>query len=407
MDHSILKTLLSHQFFTENLPRLHENLFESDSKEVFRTITAGHESYGRDLSLNDIKALWTNSHPVATEAQRGNLLRFIDQIESAHTLSEDISGDVIYGLWQRQAGTHIADLGLQISEGKTEAFEALAEKVDSYRKGFTPSQNYEFTTSDTEELLKTASNSSRWKFNIPPLFNKVYGIGSGEFASVFAVPNAGKTAFMITLCFAPGGFADQGAKVLYVVNEEKSQTTKLRSQMCRSGMAVQDVELDPLKVKKAWQDIDERSFFLDIHEWSLSQLDELTRFVEPDIIVVDQADKLNIKGSFGASHERLRELYRCLREYAKRNSAAVFAMSQASNEARGKSSITPFEMEGSKIGKSAELDLIIGIGATEPDFVQDQEPDYTRYLTIGKNKLNGWHGQIVCFLEAGISRYVV
>jgi hypothetical protein len=78
-------------------------------------------------------------------------------------------------------------------------------------------------------------------------------------------------------------------------------------------------------------------------------------------------------------------------------------MSQASNEARGKTRLSPFEMEGSKIGKSAELDLIIGIGALE----SDGEPDMTRYLTIGKNKLNGYHGTVTCYLQGEISRYVV
>jgi hypothetical protein len=30
----------------------------------------------------------------------------------------------------------------------------------------------------------------------------------------------------------------------------------------------------------------------------------------------------------------------------------------------------------------------------------------TRYLTIGKNKLNGWHGTVSCYLQDKISRYV-
>lgn len=407
LDHLILRTLLSNEFYTENSRRLNESLFDAECREIFKTIVLGHEKYGRDLTIDEIRLLYANEHPVSTEAYRATLNTVIDSVADASSLSEDIAIDTIKGLWQRQAGTKIANLGLEISEGKLEAFDSLVDQIDAYKAGFAPTEQYEFTTSDTTALLEVASNKSRWKFNIPPLHDKVYGIGPAEFASVFAVPNAGKTAFMVTLCFAPGGFADQGAKVLYVVNEEKSQKTKLRSQMSRSGMAAADVELDPHKCLQKWSDIDDRVFMLDIHEWSLAQLDEVTRFVEPDIVVIDQADKVNIKGNFGASHERLRELYRCLREYAKRHDAAVFAMSQASNDARGKTRITPFEMEGSKIGKSAELDLIIGIGAVEQDGVQNTEPDYTRYLTVGKNKLNGWHGQVTCFLEAEISRYVV
>ena len=82
-------------------------------------------------------------------------------------------------------------------------------------------------------------------------------------------------------------------------------------------------------------------------------------------------------------------------------------MSQASNDARGKLRVSPFDMEGSKIGKFAELDLAIGIGANEQGDQPDTEPDMTRCLTIGKNKLNGWHGPIMCMLDAKVSRYVV
>jgi hypothetical protein len=63
-------------------------------------------------------------------------------------------------------------------------------------------------------------------------------------------------------------------------------------------------------------------------------------------------------------------------------------------------------MEGSKIGKMAELDLCIGIGKHEQGDVDDSEPDNTRYLTVSKNKLSGWHGTIICSLEGDTSRYV-
>jgi hypothetical protein len=57
-------------------------------------------------------------------------------------------------------------------------------------------------------------------------------------------------------------------------------------------------------------------------------------------------------------------------------------------------------MEGSKIGKASEADLIIGIGKTEvePD-------DEIRHLTISKNKISGWHGTIATKIHPQISRY--
>ena len=353
-----------------------------------------------------MSALYDNDNPVATEAYKVGVRDLIDVIKHTEVIASDVAEDLVRGLWQRSIGDMIASLSVDVGEGNIDAWHRILELTDRYRNGFTPEKKYDFTTDDTEALLETASDAARWKFNLKPLHDKVYGIGGGEFASVFATPNVGKTAMMVTLCFGPEGFAEQGARVLYCVNEEKSERTKLRGQMCRAGMNVQEVALDPQKARRIWNEISDNVFMLDVHEYSMEELDELAATVDPDIIVIDQADKLNIRGKFNASHERLRELYRSLREFAKRHDAAVFAMSQASNEARGKTRVSPFEMEGSKIGKSAELDLILGIGAMEQDDVIDSEPDMTRFITVGKNKLNGWHGTVSCFLDGKISRYV-
>jgi hypothetical protein len=56
-------------------------------------------------------------------------------------------------------------------------------------------------------------------------------------------------------------------------------------------------------------------------------------------------------------------------------------------------------MEGSKIGKAAEADFIIGISKSGTPL------DPMRTLTVSKNKLTGWHGQVVCSLDADIARY--
>lgn len=403
MDNILLKKMLNHEFYVSNKSRFIDTLFDNEARDLFQTIDAGHTCYQKDITTTELRALYDNAFPVATEAYKAGVYKAIHEIATVEEVSDDVAKDVITGMWQRAAGTDIANLGLEISEGSSDAFSKLSDLLDKYRGGFTPDIKYEFTTSNTEDLLTNASDASRWKFNLKPLHEKVYGIGPAEFASVFATPNVGKTAMMVTLCFGPDGFADQGAKVLYVVNEEKSERTKLRAQMCRSGMTLEEIELNPGKAYRKWQEIDDKVYMLDIHEFTLDQLKEVAEFVEPDIIVIDQGDKLNISGKFGASHERLRELFRSLREFSKKANAAVITMSQASNEARGKTRLSPFEMEGSKIGKSAELDLIIGIGALETD----GEPDMTRYLTIGKNKLNGYHGTVTCFLQGEISRYVV
>jgi hypothetical protein len=78
----------------------------------------------------------------------------------------------------------------------------------------------------------------------------------------------------------------------------------------------------------------------------------------------------------------------------------LIGVSQASNDASGRTRLDYSMMEGSKIGKAAEADLIIGIGKDQDD------ESITRYLTVSKNKLSGWHGTILAQIQPEISRYV-
>ena len=93
-----------------------------------------------------------------------------------------------------------------------------------------------------------------------------------------------------------------------------------------------------------------------------------------------------------------------MRELAKKHQCALLTVSQASNEARGRTRLSGFDMEGSRIGKMAENDLVVGVGRHENS--EDDEPDNTRYLTVSKNKLSGWHGTVICRIQPEISRYV-
>ena len=52
--------------------------------------------------------------------------------------------------------------------------------------------------------------------------------------------------------------------------------------------------------------------------------------------------------------------------------------------------------------KGAEADLILGIGKHNGDN-EDGEVDNTRFLTISKNKLSGFHGTIPVMLEPDVA----
>ena len=97
-----------------------------------------------------------------------------------------------------------------------------------------------------------------------------------------------------------------------------------------------------------------------------------------------------------AHDEKLRQIYLKFREVCKRHDNGI-GISQASADVRIEPT-SPMLMENSKTGAAGRLDYVGKQDITDHN-------DTRRYLTISKNKLTGFHGNIVCNLETDTSRY--
>ena len=405
MQTSLLNSLLSADFYEQNKSRLKETLFDDRCSEVFKLIAEAHSKYSHDLTVSDILAIWKAKHPAATNTDRTQFTDLVAAVADADPLSPDIASDVIDNLWKQETGREIAKLGISMSEGRYEAMDMLKRLLEKVGEHYVSDDFGEPVTDDIYTLLAEASVDARWKFNIETLSRNVYGIGPSAFGIVFARPETGKTAFVVSLAAAPNGFCQQGAKVLYLGNEEAARRTKLRAVQAWAGLTKAEVHDNPDLAMTRYLAIRDRLVMKDIQEKDLAWVDAYIGYIKPDVVIIDQLDKVNLTGSFNASHERLRELYRQARGMAKRHEVALIGLSQASADAEGRTRLDFSMMEGSKTGKAAEADLIIGIGKHSSQ--DDDEPNTTRFLNVSKNKLSGYHGVIACNIEPEISRYVV
>jgi replicative DNA helicase len=155
--------------------------------------------------------------------------------------------------------------------------------------------------------------------------------------------------------------------------------------------------------QRVWAQIKDNISMFDTVDWSIEDIDAHCEKHRPDIIVIDQLDKINVTGTFARTDEKLRKIYTSVREIAKRRECAVIAISQASADADNRNSISFSQMENSKTGKAAEADLIIGIGRNANSDTENR----IRTLCVSKNKINGYHGEPSCTIRRSISRYEV
>lgn len=408
MHQSLLKNCLENLFFEENKARLRPSLFDEETREIYKTIACMHNCFGKDITALDLFAYWKSKNPSGTQAWDAAIEDHINSISNAPEIDPEIASDVIERLWRQHTGLDVCDLGILMSQGKDEAMDQLKQLVAKVGDGYLPDEFGDPVTDDIYELLATVSDENRFKFNIETLSREVYGIGRGEFGVIAAYSNVGKTALAISLCAAPSGFCQQGAKVLYIANEEFGKRTKLRAIQAYTGMTQQEVFEDPAGAAARYSGIKDRLIFQDAQGWDITMLEAFIEKQCPDLVVIDMADKIALLDKFNSGHERLRELYYRLRECAKKANGglgcAVIGVSQASAEAEGKTRLTPTMLEGSKVGKIAECDILIGIGKMNSP---DDPDDPTRWITVMKNKISGYHGTVMCRLEGKVSRYVV
>ena len=402
MEKQLINLLLKKEFYSKNKSKVGKTVFTNGVGSFYDTIKKAHDKYpDTDLDVDEVSLLHTDVYnPALTRAAKTNFLNLIEDIKSENIPNIDVASDILDSVYKRSLAHKIAIEATNIYNGGDSNFSTIQNLIDSVQNEV--QEDSETVTDDIHTLIKEIDADTQYKFgDIPDLRRLVKGVGRGNLVIVFARPETGKTAFWVSLVANRNGFASQGAKVHALVNEEPAVRTQMRLISCWTGMTKDEIVNDVDKAKEEWNKIKSNVKILDTVDWDLDQIDSHCKTHKPDILVVDQLDKVSISGSFARTDEKLRAIYTGAREIAKRNDCCVVAVSQASAEAHGRTELSFDMMENSKTGKAAEADLIIGIGQQN---TVDSESTL-RTLCVSKNKITGWHGRIDCVINPFLSRY--
>ena len=399
MEKELIKLLLNKNFYDKNKSKLSKEFFTNGTGALYETIQSAHQDSDQDLSIGEVSTLHLEVYnPALSKAARDNFDVLINEIKDIELPNEKIAQNIIRSLFKRGIAQHVAQIATDIYNGSDIDFSEIKKHLDVT---FEEVNEYEYVTGNIDNLLDQLKDNTKWKFNLAPLSDKVNGVGDGNLVIIFARPEAGKTAFWVNLVSGVDGFASQGAKVCALINEEPAVRTQMRLINAHTGMTFDEIRADKVEANRRWAEIRKNIKILDTVDWSLDSVDEFVQKEKPDILVVDQLDKVNVKGSFARTDEKLRAIYTGAREIAKRNNCCVIAVSQASADGHGKFELTFDMMEGSKTGKAAEADVIIGVGHRDKLDTDER----VRSLAISKNKITGWHGQLHCTIVPELSRY--
>jgi archaellum biogenesis ATPase FlaH len=248
-----------------------------------------------------------------------------------------------------------------------------------------------------ETLFATAFNKENLVKIYPKSLNERLdgGVLPGTHILIFANTEMGKTLVAINMV---AGFLHQKLPTLYVGNEDPCENILLRLGTRLSGMNKYEIRDNP---KKAQELIDSRSAGLftiaPLAPGTFAQISSLVRKYAPKVVVLDQLRNLDVK-----SENRTQALERAAteaRNLAKRFGLVVVSITQAGDSASGKAQLGTGDVDSSNVGIPGQMDVMIGVGATEEMLRQN-----VRMLSFPKNKVSGNHQPITVTVDPQLSK---
>ena len=395
IEKQVIALCLRKEFWDKAKNILSKEMFPKEYSTIFDTINSSQQKYEVDLTVDELLALHRDRYPAMPESTRNNIEEEIENLKGVAPTNMSMAFDLLFNLWRRDKAREIGDKALAIWTGQSDDFGVLQRIIDTALKE-DPEQHETFTIiKDTlKDLIANETKTCDFKFPLRPLYSQVMGLNKGDLGIIFARPEVGKTSFC---CYLASEYVKAGHKVFYWANEERATRLKIRIFCSMLGMSKDELYDNVENCSNKLQDmeVEDKLTVIDSVGTDISEIQSYCDLNKPDIIFVDQLDKIKVRGNFNRGDERLKELYSSAREIAKRNECLVWAVSQAGADAEGKQIINYDMLDGSKTGKAGEGDIIIGIGRNNGDY--DLDP--TRFLTISKNKVNGVHSTVTCEMD--------
>lgn len=400
----LIKLALNNELYNSHKDLFLDSFFARPTDKIWSAIKYAHEVYKRDLNTAEIFELVCIQNGTLTSAAKEALEQLLVQVDELPHIGTDVALEVIRDAYKHELGRDLIETSYSLIEGKEFDIVKAREIFTGIENNYLPVQAEEldYVPTDVFQMLDSLDKTPKWSFNIDPLQQRVGGLQPGTFTVLFARPECGKSAASIYLACGPGGFCDQGAKTLYICNEELAIRSMLRAVSSFTGMTFDQIKDNPTAASEEFT-IRDNIRMIDAGGWSTVQIRNYCAKFEPDVVIVDQLDKMKDYPEL-EGHMRLRQLYTDTREIGKDYGCAIIGVSQASVEAEGKSVIDYSMLEGSRTGKAAEADLIIGVGVNSI-VERNDGTENVRTFNLCKNKLSGNHSSFNVLIQPSICRF--
>lgn len=367
----------------------------------FRILTEKIDDYyKRDEDAQSVEQSLLIGLIDATVSNDKHKARFTQLIEEAFAVDTSVANtnDLILQAKRSEVGDKLAVKLVN----REDVDEELAEYVHLHglvsMEEFLTGESSVLTGADAASVLDyLRTQQGTFKLR-PPRLNEALeeGLMEGHAIIVLARPEIGKSAFAVTNAC---GWAMDGKKVGYFINEDPEKLIQLRAMSCLSGMTKLEMYENPEKaLALARRRGLDNLTVIPLYPGNLSEIDAFIDKYGFDAIVVDQLRNLKVKSENRTG--QLEAAAQGIRDLGKKYNIVTMGFTQAGESAEGKAILDMSDVDSSKTGIPSACDLLIGIGATE-----EHKATNIRVFSLSKNKVSGWHGNFPARINPFLSRY--
>lgn len=372
--------------------------------KLFNIINLYYNKYNNNIITKEDLNIFYNSNYLLKDSERKELEDLLEDVYNQDSSNKELIIGLLEEHRRRSLAGDVAKLALDVEDGKA----AVTDLLDMFTKFEHQEVEIEQTVPvqmSLKDLYDTQVDTPGLRWRLKFLNQSLGSLRKGDFGFLFARPETGKTTFLASEI---SHMATQTTgDILWFCNEEQGNKVGIRT--FQAALGVDTTTLwDDIDRHQALYDtkIGERIKIFQFEDSSrASRIEQILKEHNPALIIFDQLDK--VKG-FKAERKDL-ELaagYQWARELSKQY-APVIGVSQASGEAEGKLWLSMDMIDGSKTGKAAEADWILGIGK------DSDNTSRSRYFNICKNKLLGdkdtlpdlRHGSAQVLIRPEVARY--
>lgn len=330
-----------------------------------------------------------------------HVARFLGIIDEAYSLdtSDTNVRQVILQLKQRELGQELA-MAIANEKDHTKLLEDYSDILKFTDLDAMTEKGIEVYDSSSMEEMIAHQIDDHTRLKVYPLSLNARldgGLRGTDHMTVFARPEQGKTAFVLTLA---GGFAKQGARGIVFNNEESIRRLYMRQISNLTGLTVAQIKADPAAAAESAKDNGfDNIMFVSLSPGTPAQIEAYVKKYEPVWFVVDQLRNLFIKSE--SRTNQLEAAATAIRNIGKKYNAIAVSITQAGDSAEGKAVLDMGDVDYSNTGIPAQCDVLLGIGSTS-----EQHQLNLRVFSLSKNKISGNHDSFPVKMNPLISKYV-